>query len=97
VSICEHLLGPSIMFEWMEESSGRENNPLNVAYNCPLTIHGPLNCCKFSSFNTPSFYKALSPHFQLGMTQLNDMKRSLGASLNQEPLLDICKVTYLIT
>lgn len=84
------------MLEWMEESSGRENNSLNVAYSCQLTVWASMSCCEFFSSNTPSFYKALSPRFKLGMMQLNDMKRSLSAPPSQEPLLDIYKVTYLM-
>jgi hypothetical protein len=84
------------MLEWMEESSGRENNSLNVAYSCPLTAWASMSCCEFFSSNTPSFYNALSPRFDLGTMLLNDMKRSLSAPHSQELLLDICKVSYLM-
>ena len=35
------------MLEWMEESSGGENNSLDVAYSCPLSTWASMNCCKF--------------------------------------------------
>ena len=97
MSICGRLLGVirnagmGRGIVWKGKQFFKRDMQLSIDYT-----RASMNCCEFLSSNTPSFYKALSPCFQLGITQLNDIKRSLGVSPNQEPLLDICKDTYLI-